>query len=295
MTQLETQVQETAAEPRRKRGSKLLANPLIRALIAGVIGIASFLVLWEARALWREYDFLRQEVADADLAAVIGYPEIFPRVNYAQRPEEWYRQEGESVLIWAEWVHGVGHRWYRTAAGDVDPAALFVPHRGFMARAIDYPKVETEGGAIWRKMPGEVKVIGQVLAGRQCVYPLPVLLKVEVINDLVEDQPFLVTGNILSPPDQAFSIFDATIEGRRVTMSSSGYFDDGRPILYDRGTESLWIEQENTLRAIAGKHKGKQLARVARPVPIAWHTWRLSNPRSRLVIGADRTQAVPVE
>jgi hypothetical protein len=161
--------------------------------------------------------------------------------------------------------------------------------------AIDYPEVETEGGTIWRKMRGEEKVIGQVLAGRQCVYPLPVLLRVEVINDVVEDQPFLVTGNIMSPPDQAFSIFDATLEGRRVTMSSSGYFHGRRPILYDRGTESLWIEQEDALRAIAGTHKGKQLARVARPFPVAWHTWRLSNPRSRLVIGADRTQAVPHE
>ncbi len=161
--------------------------------------------------------------------------------------------------------------------------------------AIDYPKVETEGGTIWRRLPGEVMVIGQVLAGRQCVYPVPVLLKVEVINDVVEDQPFLVTGNILAPPDRAFSIFDASVGGRRVTMSASGYFHDRRPILYDRGTESLWMEQADNLTAIAGKLKGTQLERVAKPVPVAWHTWRLSNPRSRLLIGADRTQAVPHE
>ncbi len=296
MTELETQSPETAAEPRAQVGSKRLAS-LIRAFLGGLIGFVSCLVLWEAHALWREYDFLRQEIADADRSAVVGYPGISAQLNYAQPPREWYRQEGKSILIWAKWVDGVGHRWYRTAAGDVDPAGLFVPHRQFIARAIDYPKVETEGGTIWRRMSGEVKVIGQVLAGHQCVYPVPVLLKVEVINDVVEDQPFLVTGNIMAPPDQAFSIFDASIEGRRVTMSSSGYFHapDRRPILYDRGTESLWIEHEDTLRAIAGKLKGKQLARVARPVPVAWHTWRLSNPRSRLVIGADRTRALPHE
>jgi hypothetical protein len=252
-------------------------------------------LLVEARALWREYDFLWQEVAAADLAAVIGYPGIYPEPRFAQRPQVWYRQEGESALLWANWVDGKGHRWYRAGSGDLDPAKLFVPHQHFIALAIDYPKVETEGGTIWRKMPAEVQVIGQLLAGRPCAYPLPVLLKVEVINDVVEDQPFLVTLNIMAPADQACSIFDATLEGRRVTLSSTGYFHRQRPILYDRGTESLWVEQENNLTAIAGKHKGKQLARVARPVPVAWHTWRLSNPRSRLVIGADRTQAVPVE
>jgi len=250
-------------------------------------------VLRGALALWHEYDFLRQEVADADLSVVVGYPEICPQANYAERPQDWYRHEGESVLIWANWVDGVGHRWYRTAPGDVDLDRLLVPHRHFIARAIDHPMVETEGGTIWRQMPGEVQVIGQVLAGRQCAYPLPVVLKVEVINDVVEDEPFLVVGNIMAPREQAFSIYDGSIEGRRVTMASSGYFHSGRPILYDRGTESLWMEQEETLRAIAGTHKGKKLPRVARPVPVAWHTWRLSNPRSRLVIGADRTQAVP--
>jgi len=161
--------------------------------------------------------------------------------------------------------------------------------------AIDYPEVESDGGTIWRRMPSDVLVIGQVLAGRQCVYPLPVLRKVEVINDVVDDQPFLITMNILAPPDRACSIFDATIDGRRVTLTSSGYFHGQSPILYDRGTESLWIERDDTLTAIAGKYKGKHLTQVARPVPIAWHTWRLSNPRSRLVIGADRLQPDPVE
>jgi hypothetical protein len=78
-------------------------------------------------------------------------------------------------------------------------------------------------------------------------------------------------------------------------MAPTGYFHDRRPILYDRGTESLWIERDDALEAIAGKHKGKQLARIARPAPFAWHTWRLSKPRSRLVIGADRTKPAPKE
>jgi hypothetical protein len=295
MADLEVDGLGPAIEPPSERGARFQRSPRARILLMALIVFVTLLVVFEARALWREYNFLRLEIAAANITAVVGYPGISPTPNYAQPPRELYHRDGDVVLLWANWVDGKGHHWYRAAPGDVDLERLLIPHHLFVARAIDYPKTETAGGTIWRKIPDEVRVIGQVLAGHECVYPVPVLLKVEVINDVVENQPFLVTANIISPPDQAFSIFDATIDGRRVTMSSSGYFDGRSPILYDRGTESLWVEQADSLTAIAGKHKGRQLARIARPIPVAWHAWRLLNPRSRLVTGADRTQALPVE
>jgi hypothetical protein len=295
MTQVEIPCSKPGSESRPGRVAHYFRHPLGRALVVGAIGIGAIVVWLRGRALWEELNLLQQEVAAADFAAVVGYPEIYPRTRFAQPPGRRFRQDGESVLLWADWVAGKGHRWYRIAPGDLDPARLFEPHQAFLARAIDNPKVETLGGTIWSKMPADVMVFGHVLADRQCVYPLPVLQKVEVINDVVDGQPFLVTMNILSPLDQACSIFDATLDGHRVTLSSSGYFDERKPLLYDRGTESLWIEQADALTAVAGKYKGKQLARVARPVPIAWHTWRLSNPRSRLVIGADRHERAPVD
>lgn len=199
------------------------------------------------------------------------------------------------MLLWAGWVHGKGHRWYQAAVGDVDPARLYIPHPVVTARAIDHPKIEADGGTIWRAMPDDVPVVGEILAGRRCVYPLPVLLRVEVVNDIVEERPFLITVNLLATLDKACAIFDATLDGHRVTMSSSGYYQGRQPILYDRGTQSLWLEEEGNLTAIAGTHKGKKLARVAHPAAVAWRSWRESNPRSRLVIGGDRTQSIPVE
>ena len=44
-------------------------------------------------------------------------------------------------------------------------------------------------------------------------------------------------------------------DGHRVTMAATGYFHDGKPLLYDRGTRSLWVEDKDSLTAIAGKHK----------------------------------------
>ena len=79
-----------------------------------------------------------------------------------------------------------------------------------------------------------------------------------------EDHPFLIVVNLFAPPEDAFSIFDADLDGHRLTMAASGYFHDGKPLLYDRGTESLWIEEGDSLKAIAGKHKGVRL-RPGRP------------------------------
>lgn len=295
MTQLETSRLDPVAEPQPKRRSKLFAHPLVRILVLVLIAGASFFLYSEARTLWREYDLLRQEVADVNHSVVVGYPGIAPVVSFAQRPRAWYRQDGESVLLWARWVDGKGHHWYQARLGDVDPATLLVPHPVAIAMAIDYPKVESDGGKIWRTMPDDVQVVAHVLAGRQCVYPLPVLMKVEVVNDVVDERPFLVTASVVSAPENACAIFDASLDGRRVTMAPSGYYNGPHPILYDRKTESLWMEQEVSLTAIAGTHKGKKLARLGRPVPVAWRSWRSSNPSSRLVVGGDRTLRTPTE
>jgi len=295
MTQLETTGHEPAALSPRHGGLKLFAIRAVGGLVLALIAIVSFFALSAGRTLWREYHLLRQDLAAVEHSAVIGYPGISPQLNYAERPQVWFRQEGDSVLLWAGWVHGHGHHWYRATMGDMDPARLLRPHPAVVAMAIDYPTVERSGGTIWQKMPDDVHVVGHVLAGRHCVYPLPVLMRVEVINDVVDERPFLVTGNVLPSRDHPCSIFDAALDGRRVTMAPSGYYHDRQPVLYDRGTQSLWTEQEDGLTAIAGENKGKKLARLARPDPVAWRSWRSSNPHIRLVVGGDRTQGIPTE
>ena len=81
----------------------------------------------------------------------------------------------------------------------------------------------------------------------------------------------------------AFSIYDALLEGHRVTLAPTGYFQDRKPMLFDRGTESLWIEMHDGLTAMAGKHFRKRLMRVAIPSPVSWSTWLSRNPQSRLL------------
>jgi Protein of unknown function (DUF3179) len=144
-------------------------------------------------------------------------------------------------------------------------------------------------------MPSEAIVVGYKIENRDCVYPVAILGKVIVINDIVGEHPYMVVLNPFANPVVAYSIYDAMLEGHRVTLAHTGYFQDGKPVLFDRGTESLWIEMHDGLTAMAGKLYSKRLMRVAIPSPVAWGTWVSQNPKSRLLVGADRSYGIPKE
>jgi hypothetical protein len=262
--------------------------------VAAIMGVAVFLVV-SAQKLWREWTHLQMELGRAAQSAVVGYRDIAPVASYAQGPNEWFRDSGDESQLWWRWEGGVGHKWFHFTRGDIEQARLRRPITKFISRAIDYPVVEINGGEIWQRIPSDSTVVSHTLRGLKCVYPTAVLGKVQVVNDLVQDHPFLVVVNLFAPPTEAFSIFDSDHEGHRLTMAPSGYFHDGKPLLYDRGTESLWSEVGDGLRAIAGKHKGIELARVAHPVPITWQAWRSQNQQFRLLVGADRSHGIPLE
>jgi hypothetical protein len=113
--------------------------------------------------------------------------------------------------------------------------------------------------------------------------------KVEAVNDVIADQPYLVTYNPFAPKPDRVNIYVGAIEGERVRMGLSGYFHDRKPMFYDRDTESLWVDQEEGLQALAGARRGAILRRVARPAPTSWAEWRAQHPHSRLIVGADRS------
>ncbi len=116
--------------------------------------------------------------------------------------------------------------------------------------------------------------------------------KVEVLNEQYGDRPVLIT---LTPVEDSVSAFDATVEGHRITMGHAGYFIGHHPVLYDRGTESLWTERDGAMVAIAGRRKGMTLKRIAKLDTTSWGDWTSQHPESRLLIGADRSQAKPID
>jgi hypothetical protein len=284
----------TANEPAAPPSIAVAAGPALPRGLT-VVAIAALLVLIgvQGRTLWNEWSNLQDERAGARSSAVIGYPGLQPRFSFAEKPREWLRRDGEHVLLWAGWNHGMGHTWFRVAPGDIDTDRMSLPMGRDVMRPIDHALVENGGGLIWGRVPDEALVASDRLGGVATAYPMLVLDKVAVINDLIGGTPFLVSYNPLARPEEQVTVYEPVVNGSRVTMGLSGYFHNSLPVLYDRGTESLWVHRDGTLQAVGGRHKGASLKQVARPKPVSFGRWKSQNPDGRLVIGADRAQPLP--
>lgn len=243
--------------------------------------------------LWNEWSVLRTAEDDVKRTTVVGYPGISPRYSYAQRPDDWFHDEGESTLIWGGWKHEVGHQWFRVGRGEIVADLMTGGFGRDVVQVIDSPVVERRGDVHWARIPDEAFVAGHRLGGVDTAYPILVLDKVIVVNDTIADRPYLVTFSPFSSDEERVEVYEPVVEGRRVTMGMTGYFYDRHPLLYDRGTESLWIRDPKGLQAIAGKHKGRHLRPLARPASMAWARWRTDHPESRLVVGGLRSDSLP--
>jgi hypothetical protein len=253
------------------------------------IGVGGSYVLEE----WRG---LQAEERAAEASAVIGYPNIFPAVSRAAKPVPARYVDGDRVRIWSGWDADLGHTWFTFGRDECDPASLGDPIGRDVARAIDYPAVETGGGEIWGRIPPAADMFGLSIGKTRCAYPLMVLAKVLVVNDLVDGTPRLVHLDPFVASREAVAVYDPRLDGRRITLGSTGFSKAGRHVLYDRGTESLWAEGEAALVAFSGPHKGRKLALVERGKPVSWGEWRDENPGSRLVVGSlDRRAGPPSE
>jgi hypothetical protein len=275
------------------------AAPWKHALISRGLTLAAILVLLyfigtQGKAVIQEWAQLRQQNERLVESGVIGYPGVQPAISYAKPPSPWYCPDGKTTRLWGGWQDGVGHTWFLTETGDVSIDRISIPVGRDFYRAIDHPIVEFRGGEIWARIPESARVAGGSLGGVETVYPVLVLQKVWVINDQIRETPYLVLFNPYAEAlEKSVSVYEPQLDGQRLTMGLTGYIHDQAPMLYDRGTLSLWVHDDDALRAISGKHKGQRLKRVSHPSVVDWSRWSREHPKSRLVVGADRDRKVP--
>lgn len=276
----------TTPPPDRSAAARVVALAVLAALSAFVV--------YEGQGLYREWSLLQRELSRTRATAVVGYPGIQPQITFAKYPNDWFHQEGDHFLLWGGWRQSQGHSWFRVGRGEIDLGMISLPRGRDVQRAIDRPLIETGGGTFWARVPDEAMVVGERLGGVDTAYPMVLLDKVAIVNDTVRDRPFLVTYNSFAETDEErVAVYDPVLDGRRLTMGASGYTRGRDPVLYDRGTESLWLPGPEGLRAFAGHHRGASLRQIARPSPISWYDWRSAHPRTRLIVGADRTVGRP--
>src|SRR5712692_8499092 len=103
-------------------------------------------------------------------------------------------------------------------------------------------------------------------------YPVQILIWHEIVNDTVGRVPVAVT---YCPLCNSAIAYDRRLAGRVLSFGTSGKLYDSNLVMYDRQTQSLWVQF--TGQAVAGVLTGHEL----RPYPlqkVAWDQWRAVPP-----------------
>jgi hypothetical protein len=288
-------MQDDAAAPIDPRPRGPERAPMPKLVVMPAFALAFALAVWRGAPLWEEWRALHDDWDRTRSTALVGYKDIHPRLEVAEPPGDWYREEGSVASLWAGWRPGEGHRWFHFRVGALPRHRLKGPFGRDALRAIDRPVVERNGGGHWSRIAPDAMVAALELTGTPSLYPVLLMSNVEVVNDEVSGRPFLVVYSPADDPRRPIEVFAPLLDGRRVTLGHSGYFLDKQPLLYDRGTESLWTPRQEGLAAIAGPLKGRVLRRVDRPALVAWADWTATHPHGRLIVGADRSGGIPLQ
>ncbi len=113
-----------------------------------------------------------------------------------------------------------------------------------------YESIEAARGWLSERSP----VIALVLNGRARAYPLAILIWHEIVNDVLGDEPVVVT---FCPLCNTALVFERTLAGTVHDFGTTGNLRFSDLVMYDRQTESWW--QQATGEAVVGELTGKRL------------------------------------
>lgn len=97
-------------------------------------------------------------------------------------------------------------------------------------------------------------VVSVHINGEARAYPLEVLTRHEIVNDMIGDVPIVVT---FCPLCNSAVVYDRRVEGHTLRFGVSGNLHNSDLIMWDDRTESWW--QQLTGEGIVGKYNGYQL------------------------------------
>lgn len=103
-------------------------------------------------------------------------------------------------------------------------------------------------------------------------YPIRYLIWHEIVNDVVDGRPVVVT---FCPLCNTGMVFDARLDGRALTFGVSGLLRNSDMIMYDHQTESWW--QQALGEGIAGAMTGRRLAQLPAWME-SWSAFRAAHP-----------------
>jgi hypothetical protein len=141
---------------------------------------------------------------------------------------------------------------------------------------IDDPVFESITDAdAWLESQSPVLVVE--LGGDARAYPLAILTFHEIVNDVIDGRPVLVT---YCPLCNSGLAFERTLDGQVLSFGTSGRLWHSNLVMYDRGTRSLW--SQFTGEAIVGDRLGDTLDRLPLQI-VSWRQFQADWPDGQVL------------
>ncbi|MDQ3938092.1 MAG: DUF3179 domain-containing protein [Chloroflexota bacterium] len=136
--------------------------------------------------------------------------------------------------------------------------------------SLQQPTLATASEIDW--IGDDEPVIAVERNGEWRAYPLQIMLWHEIVNDVLGDEPTVVT---FCPLCHTSLVFDARLDGVPLEFGVSGYLRRSDLVMYDRQTETWW--QQASGIAVVGTHAGRQLDFMPSSI-IAWSEFLAAHP-----------------
>jgi hypothetical protein len=158
----------------------------------------------------------------------------------------------------------------RLAEGvSLDEFVRALPYRDAVP-SLQQPTLATASKIDW--IGDDEPVIAVERNGQWRAYPLQIMLWHEIVNDLLGDEPTVVT---FCPLCHTSLAFDARVDGVPLEFGVSGYLRRSDLVMYDRQTETWW--QQASGIGLVGTHADRQLDFIPSSI-IAWSEFRAAHP-----------------
>lgn len=143
--------------------------------------------------------------------------------------------------------------------------------------SIDAPRFA--GADTWEKLGynGENLVIGVEVNGVRRAYPFQVIVWHEIVNDVVDGKPLLIS---YCPLCGTGIVFEPEVDGEAVEFGVSGQLYNSDLLMYDRKTDSLWSQVTGT--AVVGEATGAVLSLYPSEI-MTWDDWQATYPDSEVL------------
>jgi len=122
-------------------------------------------------------------------------------------------------------------------------------------KAVDDPQFVTPEQATW--VVGDTPVIGIELNGEARAYPVHLMERHQIVNDVLAGVPIAVSYDPLAGTPLGFR---RSVAGKNLHFGVSGLVYNACSLMYDRETQSLW--SQFTGQAISGPLAGTRLDRI---------------------------------